>query len=116
MKELPKELQDKCRLIAAQNSTSQGDLTMTGVLKAVEFAISQNEIQEQTLIEIRRIQLAIRDSGRNMNYQLLIDDNEISFNFSISEGWFTVLDIKRKFNACDFKTNIESLHHFTCQS
>lgn len=109
---LSKELQDKCKLIAAQNSTSQGDLTMTGVLKAVEFAISHNEIQEQTLTDIRRIQRAIRDSGKNMNYELSIKDNEIEIEISISNGFDFIFDEERKFNACDFKTNIENLQRF----
>lgn len=110
--ELSKEMQDKCRLIAAQNATSQGELTPTGVLKAVEFAISQNETQEQTLTEIRRIQRTIRDSGKNMNYTLTINDNEIKFGITISFGFDILFDEDRNFNACDFKTNIESLQHF----
>jgi len=36
---LTKELQDECKLIAVEHSTSQGDLTMTSVVKAIEYAV-----------------------------------------------------------------------------
>ena len=82
------------------------------VIKLIENIVLKNEIQEQTLTEIRRIQKAIRDSGKNMNYKLTIEDNEIKFEISISQGFDFILDEERIFNACDFKTNIEHLQHF----
>ena len=79
---------------------------------AIELASKPDEIQEQTLTEIRRIQTAIRDGGKNMSYKLIIEDDEIEFSISINSGFDILLDECRLFNACDFKTNIEYLQRF----
>lgn len=80
--------------------------------KAVELASKPDELQEQILTEIRRMQRSLRDAGKNMNYNLCIKDNEIKFEMSIQFGFDVLFDEERKFNACDFKTNIESLQRF----
>lgn len=85
---------------------------LSDVKKAIEIASKPDEIQEQTLTEIRRIQTTVRDSGKNMSYKLIIEDNEIEFSISINSGFDIVYDECRLFNACDFKTNIEHLQSF----
>ena len=96
-------------LIAASNIPEKD---FNRIYLAIELASKQDEIQEQTLTDIRHIQKTLRDAGKNMNYKLCISDNEIEFKMSINFGFDILFDEERKFNACDFKTNIEHLQRF----
>lgn len=42
-------------------------------------------------------------------YKLIIEDCEIKLEMGVSLGWDFVFNEYKNFNACDFKTNLESI-------
>jgi len=61
--------------------------------------------------ELNKIDQAYENSPlvESLHYDLHIDNSEIIFKYYICYGWDTVYEDKCLFNACDRKTNIESL-------
>lgn len=61
--------------------------------------------------ELNKLDQAYEDSPlvESLHYDLHVDNSEVIFKYYIRCGWDTVHEGNCLFNACDRKTNIESL-------